>query len=66
MDKDRGERRRANKRERTNLLAVMIFTYLGDLRASLLYETQNVSALSEPEREKGEGEMVLGEGREQR
>ena len=31
-----------------NLLVMMILIYLGDLRASLLIETQNVSALSEP------------------
>ena len=31
------------------MLAMMLFTYLGDLRASLLIETQNVSALSEPD-----------------
>ena len=35
-----------------DLLAMMLFTYLGDLRALLLIETQNVSALSEPERER--------------
>ena len=28
---------------------MMMFTYLGDLRASLFIETQNVSALSEPD-----------------
>ena len=39
---------RERERERENLTGYDDIQYLGDLRASLLIETQNVSALSEP------------------